>query len=88
MCVGQLKQKNLHDIQPSWLSPYTVTLQELDLSENKLIELPECLPWDFQNLQKLDVSKNKLTVFKGPTDTQGYQDLCPRLVYIEGQVSV
>ncbi|XP_052278678.1 leucine-rich repeat serine/threonine-protein kinase 1-like isoform X2 [Dreissena polymorpha] len=71
---GNLRKKNLFYLHVDWLLPYTVTLIDLDISENSLTQLPASLPWKFQNLKTLNVSKNNIRRLHPPEAED--EDLC------------
>ena len=75
---GKLNHRNLHLLHERWLEPFHVTLVELDISENFLTELPDCVPWKLQNLQVFKASCNRLKYLTKPGVTEEGDEICPR----------
>ncbi|XP_053405645.1 leucine-rich repeat serine/threonine-protein kinase 1-like isoform X2 [Mercenaria mercenaria] len=82
LCTGHLQRKNLHMLHPDWFTqhPYFMTLSELDISNNRLTELPDCLPWKFQNLRCLNASRNFIKCLSYCEEAGSEEDsICPSL---------
>ena len=68
-------------LHPDWFKQngYLMTMVELDVSNNMLTELPDCLPWQFQNLRYLNVSRNMIKHLSySPNGDTEDDPLCPR----------
>ena len=80
---GCLQKKQLHYLHGSWLTPrYSVTLYELDISNNFIKELPACLPWDFQNLRHMNASHNLLKTLTWPMGEDRDIECCRLVQYV------
>ncbi|XP_060551521.1 leucine-rich repeat serine/threonine-protein kinase 1-like [Ruditapes philippinarum] len=82
LCTGQLQRKNLRMLHPDWFKQngYLMTLVELDISCNMLTELPDCLPWHFQNLRSLNASRNQIKSLTYCSNEDSEEDpICPCL---------
>lgn len=51
----------------NWMQQIKTNITVLNISYNKLSDLPQCLPWEMPNLITLNVSNNCLSKFSGPT---------------------
>lgn len=76
---GKFSHRNLHLLHERWLEPFHVTLVELDISDNSLTELPDCVPWKLQNLRVLKASYNNLKHLSKSEPAEEGDELCPRL---------
>lgn len=52
----------------NWLQQIKTNITVLNISYNKLSDLPQCLPWEMPNLITLNISNNCLSKFSGPAD--------------------
>nr|KAG5709901.1 hypothetical protein BaRGS_029943 [Batillaria attramentaria] len=73
----KLHKAQVHMVHPVWLQPWLTSITHLDLSNNKLRQLPDCVPWSLPNLIYINVSHNLLAKLQPPREADGV--LCQRL---------
>ena len=62
--------KHLHAFDAKWLQlvEYGSKLCTIDLSQNKLENIPRHLLWELPGLENLNISKNMIRVLPGPSN--------------------
>ncbi|KAL5004043.1 hypothetical protein ScPMuIL_017499 [Solemya velum] len=79
---GNFKGRRLGGLHAGWLNDYIVTLVHLDISANKIEELPNAIPWDFPNLKYFTADNNNLKSIRSPDNLKVLTDMSLEEVFL------